>query len=91
MAAGSDASPRNPPRRSSQTTGADGEGGVEVEGAAAVVAGRPLQTAPHRAHPDCFWTHNAIDLSSFRLGISWRDIQFCGNIDPIVCALFVVD
>lgn len=61
------------------------EGGVEVEGDAAVVA----VWSSHVQVLLGFLTHNAIVLSS-RFEISWRDIKCSGNIDLILFALFAL-
>ncbi|KNC34763.1 hypothetical protein FF38_01973 [Lucilia cuprina] len=61
------------------------EGGVDVEGDAAVVA----VWSSHGQELLGFLTHNAIVLSS-RFEISWRDIKCSGNIDLILFALFAL-
>lgn len=61
------------------------EGGVDVDGDAAVVAVCSL----HGQVLLSFLTHNAIVLSS-RFEISWRDIKCSGNIDLILFSLFAL-
>lgn len=59
------------------------EGGVEVEGAAAVVASLMFLLRQRN-----FLTHNAIIVLSLSVEISWRDIKCCGNIDISLFALY---